>query len=163
MRNLVAELIAARPDDWLEILRAELKIQTVEADGLVSLKYDQIESPMGNPLVQQCRGMVVDLETCEVVAWPYDKFWNLGEARAAASCRSQALPRVLRSCWNSAHPRRGSSSSTLLRAWCFTARVRHGKATRRRTFLLSPSTSTARSSRAFLSIPPEPARSPRQR
>lgn len=82
-RNLVAELIASRPDDWLDFLRTEYKIHAVEADGLVSLMYNLIESPLKVPVVQQCRGMVVDLETREVVAWPYDKFWSLGEALAA--------------------------------------------------------------------------------
>lgn len=82
MKNLVEELIRERPSDWLEYLQSTYAIKAVQDDGLVSLKYNQIESPMDVPIVQQCRGMVVDLDAREVVAWPYNKFWNLGEARA---------------------------------------------------------------------------------
>lgn len=81
-RNLVAALMAERPDDWLEFLVSEYKIDVVRDGDLVSLKYNQIESPMDVPIVKQCRGMVVDTKRRIVLAWPYDKFWNLGESRA---------------------------------------------------------------------------------
>jgi hypothetical protein len=64
-------------------LELQYKIKIVRDGDLVSLKYDAIESPMDNPLVQQCRGMVVDTRRCKVLAWPYNKFWNHGEKRAA--------------------------------------------------------------------------------
>jgi hypothetical protein len=38
---------------------------------------------MHEPLVQQCRGMVVHVPTGRIVAHPYNKFWNYGEALAA--------------------------------------------------------------------------------
>jgi hypothetical protein len=50
---------------------------------LVSLKYNQIESPMHEPIVQECRGMVVHVPTGTILAHPYNKFWNHGEALAA--------------------------------------------------------------------------------
>lgn len=51
---------------------------------LVQLKYDQIESPMEVPLVQQCRGIILDEnENWNVIAWPFDKFFNHGEPLAA--------------------------------------------------------------------------------
>lgn len=84
--NLVQKLL----DDygasgaWLDVLDILHVTQTWSDDRrLVSLKYDQTQSPMDNPLVCQCRGMVVDVHLMKVVAWPYDKFWNLGEGRAA--------------------------------------------------------------------------------
>lgn len=85
MINLVQRLIEQRAD-WLKYLVEELKIHAVKSDNerLVSLMYNPIESPMSDPIVQQCRGMVLDLEIPRVVAWPYNKFWNLGEGRAAA-------------------------------------------------------------------------------
>lgn len=71
----------------LEYLRSELKIHIVEdaKAALVSLKYNQIESPMDNPMVAECRGMVVDISTdhAQILAWPYNKFWNHGEKLAA--------------------------------------------------------------------------------
>lgn len=85
MKNLVSALMEDR-EDWLSFLQEEYKIKAVPSeDGrLVSLKYDQLESPMDVPVVCQCRGMVVDVKSKTVLAWPYDKFWNLGEGRAAS-------------------------------------------------------------------------------
>lgn len=82
MSQLLRNWIAEHGEAWLPALVDAYKISAVQADGLVSLKYDQIESPMREPLVQQLRGVVVDLETREIVCRPYDKFWNLGEALA---------------------------------------------------------------------------------
>jgi RNA ligase len=51
---------------------------------LVSLKYDQIDSPMTVPLVQECRGIILDsADHWRVVARPFDKFFNYGEGLAA--------------------------------------------------------------------------------
>ena len=50
---------------------------------LASLKYDQIGSPMGEPIVQLCRGVVIDTDAMRVVARPFDKFFNYGEFHAA--------------------------------------------------------------------------------
>jgi hypothetical protein len=51
---------------------------------LVQLKYSQIESPMGDPIVQECRGLILD-ESADwaVVAYPFRKFFNYGEGHAA--------------------------------------------------------------------------------
>lgn len=50
---------------------------------LVGLKYDQIDSPLGTELVQQCRGLILDEDNkWEIVARPFDKFFNYGEANA---------------------------------------------------------------------------------
>lgn len=51
---------------------------------LVQLKYDQISSPMSNPLVQEARGIILDADDdWKVIARPFDKFFNLGEGFAA--------------------------------------------------------------------------------
>jgi hypothetical protein len=48
---------------------------------LVQLKYSQIESDFNNPLVRQCRGLILDEAfNWTVVARPFDKFGNLGES-----------------------------------------------------------------------------------
>lgn len=83
-KSLVQNLLHDNPSDWREVLQAaSISVTPDETGRLASLKYDQTESPMNNPLVQQCRGTVVDVESRQVLAWPYDKFWNLGESRAA--------------------------------------------------------------------------------
>ena len=60
---------------------------------LVLLKYDQIASQMGNPLVQQCRGIILDEDdNWRVVARPFDKFFNLGEPNCAQIDWATARP-----------------------------------------------------------------------
>lgn len=55
-----------------------------EFPNLVQLKYDQIESPMGEPIVQQCRGIILDeADGWRVVAYPMGKFFNAEEGHAA--------------------------------------------------------------------------------
>jgi hypothetical protein len=51
---------------------------------LVLLKYDQINSPMGEKIVQQCRGIIFDeTDNWKVISRPYDKFFNHEEGHAA--------------------------------------------------------------------------------
>jgi hypothetical protein len=79
----VRDFIANNPYSWLERLVETYKIIATTAGDLVSLKYDQIESPMHEPIVQECRGMVVHVPTGQILAHPYNKFWNLGDPQAA--------------------------------------------------------------------------------
>lgn len=52
---------------------------------LACLKYSQIESPPGEKIVQQCRGIILDeSQDWQIVSYPYDKFFNYGEGHAAA-------------------------------------------------------------------------------
>jgi hypothetical protein len=81
--NHVRNLIASEPANWLTILTEQYAISAVRDGDLVSLKYNQIESPMHEPIVQECRGMVVDTARNTILAHPYNKFWNHGEALAA--------------------------------------------------------------------------------
>lgn len=58
--------------------------RAVAHPNLVLLKYHQIDSPMSEPLVQQCRGLILDeSNNWAVVTRPFDKFFNQGEGRAA--------------------------------------------------------------------------------
>lgn len=51
---------------------------------LIQFKYDQIESPMGERIVQECRGIILDAEdNWRCVARPFDKFFNHDEGHAA--------------------------------------------------------------------------------
>lgn len=52
---------------------------------LVLLKYEQTESPMGERIVQECRGIILDRSRDWVVtARGFDKFFNAGEGHAAS-------------------------------------------------------------------------------
>jgi hypothetical protein len=79
----VRNLIQAEPANWLSILTEQFHITAVVDGDLVSLKYNQIESPMHEPIVQECRGMVVHVPTGTILAHPYNKFWNHGEELAS--------------------------------------------------------------------------------
>lgn len=51
---------------------------------LVLLKYDQIASPFGERIVQECRGIILDeADDWRVVSRAFDKFFNHGEGNAA--------------------------------------------------------------------------------
>lgn len=80
----VHKLINSEPSSWLQILETDYMIHVVRDEDLVSLKYNQIESPMHEPIVQECRGMVVDTwGGGRILAHPYNKFWNHGDPLAA--------------------------------------------------------------------------------
>lgn len=52
---------------------------------LVLFKYDQIASPFAEPIVRECRGIILDeSDGWRVVARAFDKFFNHGEGHAAA-------------------------------------------------------------------------------
>jgi RNA ligase len=73
--------------EGLENLIANYAIKVVEHrqyPHLISLKYSQIDSPMGEKIVQQCRGIVLDRsQDWAIVSYPYDKFFNYGEGHGA--------------------------------------------------------------------------------
>lgn len=46
------------------------------------LKYNQIESDMSNPIVKECRGIILRKDNFKIVCHPFYKFFNYGEARA---------------------------------------------------------------------------------
>jgi hypothetical protein len=55
-----------------------------ERENLVLLKYNQIESPFAEQIVQECRGIILDeSRNWEVVSRGFDKFFNHGEGHAA--------------------------------------------------------------------------------
>lgn len=77
------DYIQHNPTTWLTDIVEHFKINVTRDGDLVSLKYNQIESPMDHPVVKQCRGTVVHVPTGRILAHPYDKFWNHGEPLAA--------------------------------------------------------------------------------
>lgn len=46
---------------------------------LVGLKYSQIESPKTDPIVRECRGLVLEDQSWNVIAKPFNRFFNAGE------------------------------------------------------------------------------------
>lgn len=70
----------------LNSLQCEFGIVAKEhEDGRVILNYDQIESQKSNPIVKECRGLVLDKNNnWEVVARAFDRFFNWGELQSEA-------------------------------------------------------------------------------
>ena len=56
-----------------------VKVKDYPEHELVVLNYDQINSPKMEPVVQECRGLILDY-ALNVVCRPFDRFFNYGEA-----------------------------------------------------------------------------------
>lgn len=64
-----------------EKLTEELGIKVKHyPEGLTTLNYCQINSPKTNPIVMECRGLILETATLKVVCRSFDRFFNLGEA-----------------------------------------------------------------------------------
>jgi hypothetical protein len=68
----------------LELLEKQFSIKIKHNDTLnvVCLNYDQINSPLGEEIVQECRALVLERDTWQVKSWPFKKFFNVGEYHA---------------------------------------------------------------------------------
>lgn len=67
----------------LDKLIEEYSIRTCfhESLPLVILNYDQLESPKTDPIVSECRGLVLELGTWNLVARAFPRFFNWGEVQ----------------------------------------------------------------------------------
>jgi RNA ligase len=59
----------------------ELAVRSLRHDSLplVIINYDQLDSPKTNPIVRECRGLVLHAETHELIARSFPRFFNWGE------------------------------------------------------------------------------------
>lgn len=67
--------------DNLDMLENQLGIthNLSSVDSRVILNYSQIESPKTNPIVRECRGLVLDTVDWSLVARSFSRFFNWGE------------------------------------------------------------------------------------
>jgi len=70
-----------RSGKTLEDLKSELAIRyrVDEKLNVVCLNYSMIESPMSNEIVQECRSLILDMGSWDVLGWSFKKFFNYGE------------------------------------------------------------------------------------
>jgi len=70
------------PNQNLQTLEAELGIETTfsTTEPLVILNYNQIKSPKTHPIVSECRSLVLELNSWNLVGKSFNRFFNLGEA-----------------------------------------------------------------------------------
>lgn len=57
-----------------------IKVKFYDEEGIVLLDYHMIDSPKLNPIVIECRSLILDTFTFEVVSRKFDRFFNYGEA-----------------------------------------------------------------------------------
>lgn len=67
----------------LEKTLMDYKLKSREYDNKVLIKYDQIESSMGEAIVQECRGLILEKDTWKVMCLSFFKFFNNSEGHAA--------------------------------------------------------------------------------
>lgn len=63
-------------------IEGELGIKVKRAGGYILLDYCQINSPKLDPIVKECRGLILDEETLDVACRSFDRFFNYGEGDA---------------------------------------------------------------------------------
>lgn len=71
--------------DWEKLLSEKPYCITISRDvlfgkKLVMFKYSQIDSDFSINLVRECRGLILDEDTNEVVSYAFNKFGNYGES-----------------------------------------------------------------------------------
>ena len=70
-------------ENWRELISEEpYCIKVTEKGDLVCFKYSQIDSDFNEPLVRECRGIILEKDTWKIVCYPFKKFFNYGEAYA---------------------------------------------------------------------------------
>lgn len=79
-----------RSGKTFEQLTEEFAIKCKVQDNLVILNYDQIFSPMSHPIVQECRGLILDAKTFDICCFPFRKFFNYGEGHCPVINWTQA-------------------------------------------------------------------------
>ena len=84
----IQNFISSHPD-WEKLLpeapyRVSVKRDNVLGRDMIIFKYNLVNGPdFSIPLVRECRGLILDGNTFEVISYPFNKFFNYGEQYAA--------------------------------------------------------------------------------
>lgn len=79
--SIICNFIAQNPSNWEEIMTNDLFIKVKKEENLAIFNYG-IGCNFSNPIVQEARGIIIDLDTLEVACWPFRKFGNHTESYA---------------------------------------------------------------------------------
>lgn len=60
-------------ENGLEKTLADFKLKSRDYDNKVLIKYDQIESSMGEAIVQECRGLILEKGTWNIMSLSFFK------------------------------------------------------------------------------------------
>lgn len=95
-------------NNWEELLTTKPFCLKISRDnGFILFKYDQINSDFSLDIVKEARGLILKENTWEVVCYPFNKFFNVGETNADKID------------WNSAVVQEKIDGS-LIKVWCDT-------------------------------------------
>lgn len=76
----MSEVVKYLRDHSFDDLKNEFGIKVKVYDtGLVTLNYDQIESPRFHQIVDECRGLILHKDTKEIVSRSFKRFYNVSE------------------------------------------------------------------------------------
>jgi hypothetical protein len=79
MLNL-QQFLLDHPNNYKELLAEKPYCIDIKEKGNLRLfKYNQIASDFNNPLVRECRGIILEVDTWMIVAYPFKKFDNYGQ------------------------------------------------------------------------------------
>jgi T4 RnlA family RNA ligase len=67
-------------ENGLQALTEQYAISVKKVDDLLMLNYNQIDSPKTDPIVMECRSLILQSDTLEVVSRSFSRFFNHGEA-----------------------------------------------------------------------------------
>ena len=89
MKKLEVQKFIEQHPDWEKILQEKPYCIMISRDvfngqNLVMFKYNQLDSNFAEPIVKECRGLILDGDTFEIVSFPFTKFFNYGEPNAAS-------------------------------------------------------------------------------
>ena len=84
MKKLNLQWFIEQQSDWENLLgeapyHIKVSRETMFGRRLAMFKYSQFDSDFMNPLVRECRGLILDEDTLERVSVPFFKFGNYGE------------------------------------------------------------------------------------
>ena len=65
----------------LDDLKTELGIDYSSYEDLIILNYSQFDSPKANPIVMECRGLILQRDTWKVICFPFKRFFNCDEVQ----------------------------------------------------------------------------------
>ena len=82
--SVLCNFIIENPSNWRELIENK-NIHIEDEDGLTIFNYNMIDCDFSDPVVQESRGIILDVSDVTnptVVAWPFRKFGNYSESYA---------------------------------------------------------------------------------
>ena len=83
-KKLNVQIFIEQHSDWEKLLAEKPYCLTMTREqwngmNLLMLKYSQVDSDFNEVIVRECRGLILDEDTNEIVSFPFRKFGNVTE------------------------------------------------------------------------------------